>query len=158
MSFHLRRSPSLATVAMLAALAAQGCSSSSSPGGGEDAASGTDAASGQEASTGTDATGSMDAGAQSCEASTLPPEDAGGACNSCLGTKCAAELAACAADCVCGPVVACLELTNLNNYPGCPNGINAISSGEVPLMNFAACAANPAKCGGPCFSNDGGGD
>jgi hypothetical protein len=67
------------------------------------------------------------------------------------------ELAACASDCACGPIVACLELSNLNNYQGC-NGIGAIQSGEVALMNFAGCAANPAKCGGPCFSPDAGGD
>jgi hypothetical protein len=53
--------------------------------------------------------------------------------------------------------VACLELSSLNNYPGC-NGLGAIQSNEVALMGFAACAANPAKCGGPCFSPDAGGD
>jgi hypothetical protein len=66
------------------------------------------------------------------------------------------ELAACASDCVCGPIEACLDLTNQNNYPGCPGALSAISGGQVPLMNIAGCVA--MKCQGPCFSGDAGGD
>ena len=148
-----------------------GCSSSSGSGSadaGDDSATGGDAAGGADegaADTGTgmdagsvmDAGGGTDAGAQSCEASVLPPVDAGGACNACLKTNCMTELATCAADCVCGPIVACLELTNLNNYPGC-NGLGAIESAEPSLMSFSACAADPGKCQGPCFSHDAGAD
>ncbi|MGH7438174.1 MAG: hypothetical protein ACRENE_21020 [Polyangiaceae bacterium] len=139
-----------------------GCSSSSSggsPGAADDAAAdggGAEASSTAEGGNVTDGGGISDAPV-SCEASTLPPADAGGACNACLKTGCATELAACAADCVCGPIVACLQLSSLNNYPGC-NGLGAIESNETQLMNFAACAADPGKCGGPCFGNEAGAD
>jgi hypothetical protein len=153
---------SLWSAAFVSTLAGQaaivGCSSSSpaSPAAGEDAAGGAEGG-GTDAGSLTDAGSGAEAPVQSCEASVLPPPDAGGACNACLKTSCTAELAACASDCTCGPIVACLEVTNLNNYPGC-NGLGAIESGEVALMSFAACAANPSKCGGPCFSQDAGGD
>lgn len=128
-----------------------GCSSSSSPASpdaGDDAV-GADTGSSAEA-------GGGDSAAQTCEASTLPPPDAGGGCNACIKTSCMTELAACAADCVCGPIEACLELTDVNNYPGCPGAMSAIFSGEVPLMNIAGCAA--MNCQGPCFTHDAGGN
>jgi hypothetical protein len=160
MSIFSRRPPSPAHIALLVALSAQGfttaCSSSSGPGSsgaGDDAAAGTSDAGGEAAATGTsDAAGEA---AQSCEASVLPPADAGGACDDCINSHCRTQLAACAADCVCGPIEACLELTGPNNYPGCPGAMDAIFNGEVPLMNIAGCAA--MNCQGPCFSSDAGG-
>ena len=69
-------------------------------------------------------------------------------CVQCIHSKCAAELAACAVDCTCGPANACL-LDNKLNYPTCMDAIMALTNSNCALTNLAGCIAMAcmAECG-----------
>lgn len=95
-----------------------------------------------------------------CDAASLtPPADGGAAaCFACQATHCAAEVAACATDCACGPAYACLERNGtgtLNSgYSACGEAVDALMNGNPALTGVAQCAT--LMCNGPCFGGDGG--
>jgi hypothetical protein len=89
-----------------------------------------------------------------CDAALPVSGDAGvGVCSQCKAAKCAAELAACRADCACDAIEVCLEETGLD-YTACPGAVSAISSGEQALTTLADCTA--VMCFSECFPTDGG--
>ena len=96
-----------------------------------------------------------------CDAATMLPTvmdgEPGAACAACEMAHCAAELAACAADCDCDPDEACLGMY-MQNFSSCPEAINATMGGNVPLMKVTACIAS--NCLSLCFrtSDNSGGD
>ena len=119
---------------VLAVLSLLGCSSSSAPPASTDAGD--------------------DGAVATCDAA-LPVSGDGGAgvCSQCKAAKCAAELAACRADCACDGIEVCLEETGLD-YTACPGAVSAISSGEQALTTLADCTA--VMCLSECFPTDGG--
>jgi len=91
-----------------------------------------------------------DAAAQACDASLLLTGDSGAAsCAACQSAHCATDMALCASDCVCSMAVMCLQ-QNDNSYSLCQNAIDALSNGNVALMNLAGCTAMDCM-NTPCF-------
>jgi hypothetical protein len=71
------------------------------------------------------------------------------ACVHCLQSKCAMELAACGAECVCNSSLSCLLMTNIN-YSSCQStALAAISAGNAGLTAFQGCLPN--QCNSECF-------
>ncbi len=123
----------------IAAIAAQGCSSSdtspSSPDSGGDSGA-----------------------PMTCDAAALPlGGDAAGACTVCKANKCATELAKCAADCVCAPIEICIEMNGPDeNLAACPDAVSASLSGSPLLTALTQCL--DINCLSPCFPGSTGGD
>ncbi len=92
----------------------------------------------------------------------LPTMGAGGgaACTACRAKSCVSESAACAADCACGPIEACLENSSNHNFTECPNAVAAGTGGNFALTMLTKCL--DTNCLSPCFtgggSDGGGGD
>jgi hypothetical protein len=144
----------------IAAMAAHGCWSDSapSPDAGSEAGP-VDSGSGLDSGSGVADSGSVvDSGMPTpCDAS-LPLSGDAGACTACKAKKCAADLAACAADCTCNRIELCLEV-NGPDLPtataACPDAISALLSGNHLQTVLTDCVA--CNCMAPCYPNNTGG-
>jgi hypothetical protein len=92
-----------------------------------------------------------------CDGS-LPTEGDGGgaACTACRVKSCVSASEACAADCACGPIEACLETSPNHNFTQCPNAIAAVMGGNPALTMLTDCL--DANCLSACFSGGGADD
>ncbi len=145
----------------MAAMAAQGCSSSKaaapSSDAGDDSDSGTPASSEGGALVDDGSSEVVDSGpAMVCDGSLPAYMDGGGPspdCTACKVKSCATELAQCAMDCVCGPIETCLEGTVNTQLTACPGAINAVMGGNQTLPKLIDCL--DTNCLMPCFMDTG---
>lgn len=114
----------------MAAMAAQGCTSTAGPspsdGGGVSQV---------------DSGGSgVDSGVSlNCDASLPVSSPMDPACASCKMMHCSAELTTCAEDCTCGPIETCLEGTKGNLFTACNGAIEASLGGNPGLTHLTMC-------------------
>ena len=130
-------------------LAAEGCSSTSGvPAGSFDSGVASSDSETASSDSGTD---------MACDGS-LPTMGAGAGadCTACRVKSCVSQAAACAADCACGPIEACLETSARHNFTECPNAVAAATGGNPPLTMLTMCL--DANCLSACFSGGGGAD
>ena len=92
-----------------------------------------------------------------CDGS-LPTEGDGAAvgCTACRVKSCASASEACAADCACGPIEACLETSPNHNFSQCPNAISAVMGGNPALTMLTDCL--DVNCLSACFGSGSGDD
>jgi hypothetical protein len=134
-----------------AGMAAQGCWSDTAPASSDSGDEG-------KGGPGVDSGAQVDSGMPtSCDGS-LPLSGDAGACTACKAKTCAADLAACAADCTCNRIEVCLE-ANGPDLPtataACPDAVSALLSGNHLQTVLTDCVA--CNCMGPCYPNNTGG-